>query len=192
MTESAPVQLNPDTTAVLLMDFQPAVLSMLPSQHEVLDGAKAVLSWARARSARVVHVRVAFTQDDLAAIPPTNLAFAAVAEHGMLADGDPATDVHPDIKVDDADIMVRKTRFGAFSTTDLNGQLTASGIDTLVLCGVSTSGVVLSTLREAADRDYRIVLVADAMTDPDPTVHQTLIERVFPHQATVITSAALV
>jgi nicotinamidase-related amidase len=192
MTGSADARLNPETTAVLLMDFQPAVLSILPNQHEVLDAANAVLSWARARSVQVVHVRVALTAEDRAAIPTTNLAFTSVARHGMLAERDPATDVHPDIKVDDADIVVRKTRFGAFSTTDLDERLTNWGIDSLVLCGVSTGGVVLSTVREAADRDYRIVVVEDAVCDPDPVVHQTLLERVFPHQAIVTTSAGLV
>lgn len=192
MTGATTAPLNPGNTAVLLMDFQPAVLSILPRQQEVLDAANLVLAWARARSVQVVHVRVALTAGERAAVPATNLTFAAVAAHGMLADGDPSTDVHPDIKVDDADVVVRKIRFGAFSTTDLEEHLKAAGIETLVLCGVSTSGVVLSTLREAADRDYRIVLVADAVADPDPVVHQTLLERVFPHQATVTTSADLV
>jgi nicotinamidase-related amidase len=54
------------------------------------------------------------------------------------------------------DLVVRKTRVGAVSTADLDRQLRDRGIDTLVLAGISTSGVVLSTLIEAADRDYRL------------------------------------
>jgi nicotinamidase-related amidase len=50
---------------------------------------------------------------------------------------------------------------------------------------------VLSTVRDAADDDYRIYVLADATADPDPDVHRTLIEKVFPHQADVITSADL-
>ena len=85
-----------------------------------------------------------------------------------------------------SDIVVRKTRFGAFSTTDLYRDLHAKGVDTLVVAGISTSGVVLSTLRDAADQDYRLFVLADATADPDPEVHRVLIEKVFPHQADIL------
>jgi len=64
-------------------------------------------------------------------------------------------------------------------------------IATLILAGVSTSGVVLSTVRDAADRDYRVFVLADATADPEPGVHGFLTERVFPRQAQVITVAQL-
>jgi len=81
---------------------------------------------------------------------------------------------------------VRKTRVGAFSTTDLDAQLKARSVTTLILTGISTSGVVLSTVRDAADRDYRLFVVADATADPQPDVHAMLIDKVFPGQAQVI------
>ena len=65
------------------------------------------------------------------------------------------------------------------------------GITTLILAGVSTSGVVLSTVREAADRDYRIYVLADASADRDPHVHAVLTEKVLPMQAHLITVADL-
>jgi nicotinamidase-related amidase len=65
------------------------------------------------------------------------------------------------------------------------------GIATLILAGVSTSGVVLSTVRDAADRDTRVFVLADATADPEPGVHGFLTERVFPRQAHVITVAQL-
>ena len=60
--------------------------------------------------------------------------------------------------------------------------------DTLVLAGISTSGVVLSTLRQAADLDYRLTVLADACADTDPEVHRVLTEKVFPRQALVTTA----
>ena len=57
----------------------------------------------------------------------------------------------------------------------------------LVLTGLATSGVVLSTLREAADLDYEITVLADACADHDDEVHRVLCEKVFPLQATVTT-----
>jgi nicotinamidase-related amidase len=89
------------------------------------------------------------------------------------------------------DIIVRKTRVGAFSTTDLARQLADRGIDTLILAGISTSGVVLSTVRDASDRDYALYVLSDATADRDESVHACLIEQVFPRQADVITVSEL-
>jgi nicotinamidase-related amidase len=66
--------------------------------------------------------------------------------------------------------------------------LRGAGADTLVLAGIATSGVVLSTLRQAADLDYGLTVLSDACADPDPEVHRVLIEKVFPKQAQVTTA----
>ena len=58
-----------------------------------------------------------------------------------------------------------------------------------MLAGIATSGVVLSTLRQAADLDYRLVVLADGCLDADPEVHQVLTGKVFPRQADVLTVA---
>jgi nicotinamidase-related amidase len=58
----------------------------------------------------------------------------------------------------------------------------------MVLAGIATSGVVLSTLRHAADADYRVVVVEDCCADRDPEVHRVLMEKVFARQATVVKS----
>ena len=87
--------------------------------------------------------------------------------------------------------VVRKTRVGAFSTTDLDRQPLDQRIDTLILAGISTSGVVLSTVRDAADRDYRLYVLEDACTDRGQDVHDLLTQKVFPRQACVISSADL-
>jgi nicotinamidase-related amidase len=65
--------------------------------------------------------------------------------------------------------------------------LRSSEVDELVLCGIATSGVVLSTLRQAADLDYKLVVLADGCADLDPEVHRVLLEKVFPRQADVMT-----
>jgi nicotinamidase-related amidase len=98
----------------------------------------------------------------------------------------PETQIHERLAPRDGDIVVRKRRVGSFSTTDLHEQLQARGVETIVLAGISTSGVVLSTVRDGADRDYRIVVLSDASTDFDPEVHEFLTTRVFPRQALVM------
>ena len=181
----------PASTALLLMDLQPAILAAIGDTESLLARAQDALAWARSEQVRVVYVRVAFTPEDFEAIPTHNKAFAAVAANKFLADGSPETQIHEALEVEDNDIVVRKTRFGAFSTTDLYASLHREGVDTLVVAGISTSGVVLSTLRHAADEDYRLYVLADATADPDPEVHRVLTEKVFPHQAHVIDTAEL-
>ncbi len=109
----------------------------------------------------------------------------------MMHHEDPATVIHDDLAPEPADIVVRKTRVGAMSTTDLDRQLRDRGIDTLVLAGLSTSGVVLSTLIEAADRDYQLYVLADGTDDPDAETRDVLLSRVFPRRAQVIGTADL-
>jgi nicotinamidase-related amidase len=77
------------------------------------------------------------------------------------------------------------------STTDLDRRLRDRGIGTLVLAGISTSGVVLSTLVEAADRDYRLYVLSDGTEDPDEQVRDVLLGKVFPRRAQVIDTGAL-
>jgi nicotinamidase-related amidase/predicted MFS family arabinose efflux permease len=181
----------PAQTALLLMDYQSAVLGAVPEPEPVLDRARAALAWARANAVQVVYVRVAFSAEDHGKVPGHSKAFAPIAAGGFLLDGSPEAALHESLDVQDGDIHVRKTRFGAFSTTDLYRDLHARGVDTLVVAGISTSGVVLSTLRDAADQDYRLFVLADATADPDPEVHRVLLEKVFPHQADIVAASDL-
>jgi len=190
MTTSIAV-VDPSKTALLLMDFQPAILASIAESDGLLGTARTALAWARSQAVQVCYVRVAFAEEDYRAVPGHSKAFAAVAQNRFLAADSPEAQIHESLEVRDDDIVVRKTRFGAFSTTGLYPRLRALGIDTLVLAGISTSGVVLSTVRDAGDEDYRIFVLSDATADPDPDVHRTLIEKVFPHQADVITSGDL-
>ncbi len=72
--------------------------------------------------------------------------------------------------------------------SDLEVILRAKNIRHLVLAGISTSGVVLSTVREAADKDYQLTVLSDLCADFDEQVHSLLLEKIFPRQAAVITS----
>jgi nicotinamidase-related amidase len=84
---------------------------------------------------------------------------------------------------------VTKLRVSAFAGSDLEVVLRSGGIDSLVLAGIATSGVVLSTLRQAADLDYELTVLADGCLDGDPEVHRVLTEKVFPRQADVVSIA---
>ncbi|MGO8905197.1 MAG: cysteine hydrolase family protein [Solirubrobacteraceae bacterium] len=145
----------------------------------------------RRHGGQIGYVCVAFDDADYEAIPGRS-AMARVATAGRALHVDsPTTAIHEDIAPEPGDIVVRKTRVGAFSTTDLHEQLQDRAITTVILAGISTSGVVLSTIRDAADRDYQVLVLSDASADPEPGVHEFLIEKIFPRQAQVITIAEL-
>ena len=74
----------------------------------------------------------------------------------------------------------------AFTGSDLDVVLRSLGAETLVLAGIVTSGVVLSTLRQAADLDFRVTVLRDLCLDPDEEVNRVLVEKVFPKQASVV------
>ena len=88
--------------------------------------------------------------------------------------------------------IVVKHRVGAFYGTDLDMILRAQGRDTLVLMGHATSGVILSTVRYAADADFRLIVVEDGCADRDEDVHSLLMEKVFPRQAAVVSAIDVV
>jgi len=192
MDEDVP---KPDAakTALVLMDFQPATIGGIAESDRgvLLANAEAALAWARAAGLTVVHVRVAFQDSDFAAIPQRNRAFAPLRGGGMLADGSPEGQIVESLRPVAGEIVVRKTRFGSFSTTTLSAQLRDAGVESLILAGITTSGVVLSTVRDAADQDFQLYVLADGCADSNPQVHSLLIEEVFPQQAHVIATERL-
>jgi nicotinamidase-related amidase len=184
--------IDPPSTALLVMDFQQAIVGMIEDSDTLVARAAEAIDLVRRRGGHIGYVRVAFTAADLEDIPPTSSMGARIASGPQaFMDDSPTTQIDERVAPRNGDIIVRKTRVGAFSTTDLAQQLAGRGVDTLILAGISTSGVVLSTVRDASDRDYRLLVLADATADRDAAVHACLMEKVFPRQAQVITVAEL-
>jgi nicotinamidase-related amidase len=98
------------------------------------------------------------------------------------------TEVHPVVTPRDGEVVVTKRRVSAFSGSDLDAVLRALDVDSLVLTGIATGGVVLSTLRQAADLDFRLTVLSDGCVDADPETHRVLMDKVFPRQASVMTA----
>ena len=192
MTSPQP-DIDPNHSALLLLDYQTGVVAMVPDPDTLLERAANAIAVVRAHGGRIGYVRVAFEEADYDAIPVTSSMGQRVAAAGRAAyhADAAATAIHGQVTPQPGDIVVRKTRVGAFSTTDLHDQLRREGIDTLIVAGIATSGAVLSTVRDASDRDYRLFVLADATADRDPAAHEFLLGTIFPRQATVITTADL-
>ena len=170
-------------TALLVMDVQPGIVQRLPAPDEYLAKVRVGVEVARARHIPLFFVVVGF-RSGFPEINPRNKSF------GAMQSAPPAhmVDPRPVIEPVSGEGVVTKRRVSAFTGSDLEVLLRSRDIRHLVLAGIATSGVVLSTTREAADKDFQITILSDLCADFDPEVHRVLTEKVFPRQATVITS----
>src|SRR5437660_9861025 len=175
------------------MDVQRGIVDRYARGDGYLGRLRQAIDAARAAGLRIIYVTVRF-REGYPEVSPRNKGFSAAVKAGAagLTETDPATAIHPDVAPSPGDVVVVTRRVSAFTGSDLAVVLRAAGIDTLVLSGIATGGVVLSTLRQAADLDYRLVVLADACLDGDVEVHRVLTEKVFPRQADVLTVGAWV
>lgn len=175
-------------TALLVMDMQNGVVERLAEGSEsVLAAIGRATTAARAAGIPVIYVRVAFRAGS-PEISRRNRAFSAIAATRRLGEGDEATQIHPAVAPNPEDILVTKKRISAFVGSDLDVVLRSLEVDSLVMTGIATSGVVLSTLRQAADLDYQLTVLRDGCADVDAEVHCVLLDKVFPRQAAVLNS----
>jgi nicotinamidase-related amidase len=167
------------------MDVQPPIADRVGAPtllQRLADGASA----ARAAGVGVIYVKIGFREGYPEIGPRANTMFARIKEMGAFVAG-VSTAVHESIAPQSGDIVVTRPRVSAFSGSDLDVVLRARGIDSLVLTGIATSGVVLSTVRQAADLDFALTVLSDGCADPDDEVHRVLTEKIFPSQAQVMT-----
>jgi nicotinamidase-related amidase len=177
------------TTALLVMDMQNGIVERLAEKSEaLLDVLESTLSAARAAALSVIFVRVAF-RDGAPEVSARNQSFSIHVKSNALGENAPATQVHSRLAPVPGEIIVTKRRVSAFAGSDLDVVLRALGVDSLVLTGIATSGVVLSTLRQSADLDFRVTVLHDACADADDEVHRVLTQKVFPRQASVMGAA---
>ena len=177
-------------TALIVADIQNGIIDMIAqgdTKEPYLERVSKAISAARKAGIPVIYVRVGFhpgypdAHDD-------NIMMSRVKAHGGLLLGTPATEIHAAVAPAEGEVTVTKHRVNAFIGTDLEVILRSQNVRKLVLAGISTSGVILSSLRYAADYDYAVTVLADLCMDRDEEVHRVLLEKVFPAQATVMQS----
>lgn len=180
------MQISKRRSALLVMDMQNSVVSRFVNDEKKLHPFQRAIDAARQHDVPVIFVRVGF-RAGYPEISPNNKMFGGIASRaGAAAPPEEAIKIHPSVLPRPDEPIVTKLRVSAFTGSDLEIILRSGQIDRLVLSGIATSGVVLSTLREAADKDYALTVLADACIDADPEVHRLLVEKVFPAQADVV------
>ena len=172
--------------ALLVMDVQRVIVDRYPDPA-YLPRLRKAIDTARADSVPVIYVTVGF-RPGAPEVSARNKVFGRLAGVQMPAAAQ-ANEIHPNEAPEPGDILVTKRRVSAYAGSDLDMVLRANDIDHLVLTGIATSGVVLSTLRQASDLDFTLTVLSDGCLDNDPEVHRVLTEKVFPMQADVTTVA---
>ncbi len=174
-------------SALLVMDMQAAVLKSIPDNSILVGNTTLAIEHARRSLIPVIFVVVGFRKGAIE-ISPNNKGFMAAREKFANIEGEEFMQIDQRIKPAASNIKVIKRRVSAFTGSDLEVVLRSCAIEHLILAGVATGGVILSTLREAADKDYLLTVLSDCCADLDSEVHQLLTTKIFPRQAEVITT----
>lgn len=150
--------------------FSAATYGVQVKERGVLANTASAIAAARAAGAKVGYVRVGFSPDYREA-PAASPIFSGARKNGIFQLGTWGTEVHGALKPQAGDFDIVKHRVSPFYGTSLDPILRANAVERLVLCGVSTNGVVHSGARDGHDRDYEVVILEDCCAGVAPDEH---------------------
>jgi nicotinamidase-related amidase len=184
---------DPEKTALLIIDMQRDFCDLQGYMHmrgDDVSAARAIIPIiSKVRSAsRDKGIKVIYTREghrpNLSDLPAskrlkTALAGAEIGSHGplgrLLVRGEPGWDFVPELLPEHDEVVIDKPGTGAFHGTDLQHVLITSGIENLILTGVTTGVCVTSTAREATDRGFNVLVLSDCCAEPDQINHDIAI-----------------
>jgi nicotinamidase-related amidase len=184
----AELKIEAARTALVAIDLQRGIVAMPAaprSAPEVVQRVAQIAKALRTAGGAIVFVRVTPSPDGQDSLKPITDAIQA-AGRALPADW---ADLVPELGIAPADIVITKRQWGAFYGTELDLQLRRRGVDTIILCGISTSVGVESTARDAYERGYNQVFVEDAMAARDPDEHRHTVLSLFPRIGRVRSTA---
>ena len=187
--QPAPIDLDLRYTGLLVIDMQrdflepggfgEALGNDVGRLAAAVEPCRAVLDAARRAGLLVIHTREGH-RPDLSDAPPAKIARGAprmrIGDPGpmgrILVRGEPGHDIVKELSPVADEPIVDKPGKGAFYATDLDAMLRGRGIESLLVCGVTTEVCVHTTVREANDRGYRCLVIADACASYFPEFHE--------------------
>lgn len=183
-----PTGYPPHKTALLLMDYHNFIVGMIQSpeiKQQVLSKVEKLAAVARKNSVPILHCLVDGTQDPLSTSKATDrwksqLKPTITSQPELLSE--------PSELLSDGDFTFTR-RIGVVSAMKSDGMLDflkEKGVESLVLCGISTSGVVISTARDATDLGFVVTVVKEGCWDPVDASHQAIMDHVLPMTAWVV------
>lgn len=186
---ASPLSATAAQTALFLMDYHNFLLSRGGDQAAAaVLKAKSMREWATTNGVMIVHCLVDMQQASLPTSKGT-ARFKIIAE--TLAAQPSMAEEHPHIAYNAASgehmVSRRPGCISALKSPGLEALLSTHGVKSVILCGIATSGCVLSTARAAGDDGYIVTVIEDACSDPGPGLHAALVQKVLPSQAHVAT-----
>ncbi|NUO85693.1 MAG: cysteine hydrolase [Cupriavidus sp.] len=184
MTAQTP-PLVPAQTALVVMHYQTDILALFPSAAPtLLANTRKLCDAARARGVSVYFAKIHFSPG-YPEVSPLNRNGQGIKRLGLFVDDQ----VSPELGRRDHEPLIVAHRASVFFGTDLQLRLSAQGIDTLLMAGIASTGVVLSSVAYASDADFRLFTVKDCCYDPDQVVHDHLFATAFDSRTTVLSLA---
>lgn len=189
----ANITLDTSRTALLIADFYAEMMNTVPHavDRSVVARTRELQRVARDAGIMVCYSATVF-RPGYPEVSERNKTFSQRKASGQPAILDPLQIIHEAVRPEEGEVVAGKHRVNAMFGTDLEMSLRANNIDTLVILGYATSGVVLSTTRYASDADFRLFIVEDCCSDQDVEVHDFLTQRIFPRQADVVSAADVI
>jgi nicotinamidase-related amidase len=181
------LKIEASKTALVVIDLQRGIVSFPSAPHastDVVARAARIADAMRAAGGTVVLVHVTPSADGKDGLKPITDAPA----QGRGAPPPDWAEIVPEMGPRPGDIVITKRQWGAFYGTELDLQLRRRGIDTIILCGISTTMGVESTARDAFERGYQQVFVEDAMAARGTEEHQATVAATFPRIGRVRTT----
>jgi len=183
-------KLVPENTALIVIDLQEDFLSTTgyfakqgydPTPlRAILPVVSRLIAAARAAGLRIIHTRQGYRGDmaDMTPYEKWRRKRAGLEGTEILLRSGPGFQIVSEIDVAAEDIIVDKTCNGAFTYTDLELVLRAQGITHLLFSGCTTDVCVHTTLREACDRNFQCLTIADACASGDRKAHEAALHMV--------------
>ncbi|CAB3722424.1 Isochorismatase family protein YecD [Paraburkholderia phenoliruptrix] len=175
----------PKHTALIVMHYQTDILELFPSvAPTLLANTRKLCDAARAKGVSVYFANLRFSPG-YPEVSPLNKNGQGIKQLGLFVDDQPS----PELGRQANEPLVIAHRASVFFGTDLEARLCAHGIDSLIMVGIASTGVVLSSVAYASDADFRLYTVKDCCYDPDQIVHDHLFSTAFESRTTVLSLA---
>ena len=175
----------PAHTALIVMHYQTDILELFSSvAPTLLVNTRKLCDAARAKGVGVYFANLRFSPG-YPEVSPLNKNGQGIKQLGLFVDDQPS----PELGRQANEPLVIAHRASVFFGTDLEARLCAHGVDSLILVGIASTGVVLSSVAYASDADFRLYTVKDCCYDPDQVVHDHLFSTAFDSRTTVLSLA---
>ncbi|PTB22173.1 cysteine hydrolase [Trinickia symbiotica] len=175
----------PAQTALVVMHYQTDILRLFPSvAPTLLANTRKLCDAARAKRVNVYFAKIHFSPG-YPEVSPLNRNGQGIKQLGLFVDDQ----IVPELNQQSTEPLIIAHRASVFFGTDLQARLLAQGIDTLIMVGIASTGVVLSSVAYASDADFRLFTVKDCCYDPDHVVHDHLFSTAFASRTTVLSLA---